>query len=332
MEKQKDNISIEEEDICIEDLQDPTEAEIEELADEEDLIDAEAEEGDLPLSEEDAKNFDIIKMYLHEIGNYPLLSAEEEAELGKTIKEGSPKESEAAKKKLTESNLRLVVNAAKKYIGRGLPLLDLIQEGNLGLLRAVDRFDYEKGFKFSTYAMWWIRQALNRALADQSRAIRIPVHMTENLNRIMKASRELTLDLGREPTTEEIAAETGFSAERVEDLLRISQDPLSMESKVGDEEDTELGNMVSDKGLTPDEIFANMALHDQLAEVMKELTDKEREVLEMRYGFNGDDPQTLEAVGKKFHLTRERIRQIEQKALRKLRKPSRQNQLKEFMD
>jgi len=286
------------------------------------LVDDLGELEDLPLS-------DPVRMYLREIGKIPLLTPEEEVELAKRVEEGDPE----AKAKLIEANLRLVVSIAKKYIGRGMLFLDLIQEGNLGLIRAVEKFDYRKGFKFSTYATWWIRQAITRAIADQARTIRIPVHMVETINKLIRVSRQLVQQLGREPTAEEIAAEMGIAPEKVEEIHRIAQEPVSLETPIGEEEDSELGDFLEDKDIpSPEEAAAQQLLREQLEEMLEELTDREREVLRLRFGLEDGHPYTLEEVGRRFGVTRERIRQIEAKALRKLRHPSRSKKLRDYLD
>ena len=263
---------------------------------------------------------DPVRMYLKEIGKVPLLSAEEEIELAKRMAEGD----EDAKKRLAEANLRLVVSIAKRYVGRGMLFLDLIQEGNLGLIKAVEKFDYEKGFKFSTYATWWIRQAITRAIADQARTIRIPVHMVETINKLIRVSRQLLQELGREPSPEEIAEELDMPVERVREILKISQEPVSLETPIGEEEDSHLGDFIQDDNVpVPAEAAAATLLKEQLGEVLNTLTDREQKVLRLRFGMNDGRARTLEEVGKEFDVTRERIRQIEAKALRKLRHPSR---------
>ncbi len=272
---------------------------------------------------------DPVRMYLREIGKIPLLTPEEEIELAKRIEEGD----EEAKRKLIEANLRLVVSIAKKYIGRGLSFLDLIQEGNLGLIRAVEKFDYRKGFKFSTYATWWIRQAITRAIADQARTIRIPVHMVETINKLIRVSRQLVQQLGREPATEEIAQALGLPPEKVEDIQRIAQEPVSLETPIGEEEDSQLGDFLEDKeSPNPEEATAGQLLREQLEEMLGELTEREREVLRLRFGLEDGHAHTLEEVGKRFNVTRERIRQIEAKALRKLRHPSRSKRLRDYLE
>ena len=276
---------------------------------------------DIPLT-------DPVRMYLREIGKIPLLTPEEEVELAKRIEAGDLE----AKKKLMAANLRLVVSIAKKYIGRGMLFLDLIQEGNLGLSRAVEKFDYRKGFKFSTYATWWIRQAITRAIADQARTIRIPVHMVETINKLIRVSRQLVQKLGREPTAEEIAKEMGIDAERVAEIQRIAQEPVSLETPIGEEEDSQLGDFLEDKELlSPDDAAANQLLREELESMIDELAPREREVLRLRFGLEDGHPYTLEEVGRRFGVTRERIRQIEAKALRKLRHPSRSKKLRDFI-
>ena len=277
---------------------------------------------ELPLS-------DPVRMYLREIGKISLLTADEEVELAKGVEAGDLK----AKAHLVDANLRLVVSIAKKYIGRGMLFLDLIQEGNLGLIRAVEKFDYQKGFKFSTYATWWIRQAITRAIADQARTIRIPVHMVETINKLIRISRQLVQRLGREPTAEEIAAEMEISSDRVEEIQRIEQEPVSLETPIGEEEDNQLGDFLEDKEMpNPEEVAASLILREQLEEMLADLGDREREVLRLRFGLEDGHAHTLEDVGKRFGVTRERIRQIEAKALRKLRHPSRSRRLKDFLD
>ena len=272
---------------------------------------------------------DPVRMYLKEIGKVPLLSAEEEIELAKRMAEGD----EDAKKRLAEANLRLVVSIAKRYVGRGMLFLDLIQEGNLGLIKAVEMFDYQKGFKFSTYATWWIRQAITRAIADQARTIRIPVHMVETINKLIRVSRQLLQELGREPLPEEIAEELDMPVERVREILKISQEPVSLETPIGEEEDSHLGDFIQDDNVpVPAEAAAATLLKEQLGEVLDTLTDREQKVLRLRFGMNDGRARTLEEVGKEFDVTRERIRQIEAKALRKLRHPSRSRKLRDYLD
>ena len=272
---------------------------------------------------------DPVRMYLKEIGKVPLLSADEEVELAKRMAEGD----EDAKKRLAEANLRLVVSIAKRYVGRGMLFLDLIQEGNLGLIKAVEKFDYHKGFKFSTYATWWIRQAITRAIADQARTIRIPVHMVETINKLIRVSRQLLQELGREPTPEEIAAELDMPVERVREILKISQEPVSLETPIGEEEDSHLGDFIQDDNVpVPAEAAAQTLLKEQLDEVLDTLTEREQKVLRLRFGMDDGRARTLEEVGKEFDVTRERIRQIETKALRKLRHPSRSRKLRDYLD
>ena len=272
---------------------------------------------------------DPVRMYLKEIGKVPLLSADEEVELAKRMAEGD----EDAKKRLAEANLRLVVSIAKRYVGRGMLFLDLIQEGNLGLIKAVEKFDYHKGFKFSTYATWWIRQAITRAIADQARTIRIPVHMVETINKLIRVSRQLLQELGREPTPEEIAAELDMPVERVREILKISQEPVSLETPIGEEEDSHLGDFIQDDNVpVPAEAADQTLLKEQLDEVLDTLTEREQKVLRLRFGMDDGRARTLEEVGKEFDVTRERIRQIEAKALRKLRHPSRSRKLRDYLD
>ena len=272
---------------------------------------------------------DPVRMYLKEIGKVPLLSADEEVELAKRMAEGD----EDAKKRLAEANLRLVVSIAKRYVGRGMLFLDLIQEGNLGLIKAVEKFDYHKGFKFSTYATWWIRQAITRAIADQARTIRIPVHMVETINKLIRVSRQLLQELGREPTPEEIAAELDMPVERVREILKISQEPVSLETPIGEEEDSHLGDFIQDDNVpVPAEAAAQTLLKEQLDDVLDTLTEREQKVLRLRFGMDDGRARTLEEVGKEFDVTRERIRQIEAKALRKLRHPSRSRKLRDYLD
>ena len=272
---------------------------------------------------------DPVRMYLKEIGKVPLLSAEREIELAKRMEEGD----EDAKKELAEANLRLVVSIAKRYVGRGMLFLDLIQEGNLGLIKAVEKFDYHKGYKFSTYATWWIRQAITRAIADQARTIRIPVHMVETINKLIRVSRQLLQELGREPLPEEIAKELDMPVERVREILKISQEPVSLETPIGEEEDSHLGDFIQDDNVpVPAEAAAQTLLKEQLDEVLDTLTEREQKVLRLRFGMNDGRARTLEEVGKEFDVTRERIRQIESKALRKLRHPSRSRKLIDYLD
>jgi RNA polymerase primary sigma factor len=272
---------------------------------------------------------DTVKMYLKDIGRIPLLSADEEIELAKKMADGD----EEARRKLSEANLRLVVSIAKKYMGRGMLFLDLIQEGNLGLMKAVEKFDYERGYKFSTYATWWIRQAITRAIADQARTIRIPVHMVETINKQVRVSRRLLQEFGREPTPEEIAKEMGVDEARVREILKIAQDPVSLETPIGEEEDSHLSDFIEDdQNKSPSDTVDSLALKEQLVGLLNTLTPREEKVLRLRYGLDDGRPRTLEEVGKEFNVTRERIRQIEAKALRKLRHPSRSKKLKDFVD
>ena len=300
-------------------------ADIEKMDDEEEI---ELDKIDLSVPE-GVSIEDPVRMYLKEIGKVPLLSAEEEIELAKRMEEGD----EAAKKRLAEANLRLVVSIAKRYVGRGMLFLDLIQEGNLGLIKAVEKFDYRKGYKFSTYATWWIRQAITRAIADQARTIRIPVHMVETINKLIRVSRQLLQELGREPQPEEIAERMDMSVDRVREILKISQEPVSLETPIGEEEDSHLGDFIQDDNVpVPADAAAFTLLKEQLVEVLSTLTDREQKVLRLRFGLDDGRARTLEEVGKEFSVTRERIRQIEAKALRKLRHPSRSRKLKDYLD
>ena len=272
---------------------------------------------------------DPVRMYLKEIGKVPLLSADEEIELAKRMEQGD----EEAKKRLCEANLRLVVSIAKRYVGRGMLFLDLIQEGNLGLIKAVDKFDYTKGYKFSTYATWWIRQAITRSIADQARTIRIPVHMVETINKLIRVSRQLLQTYGREPSPEEIAEEMGISVDKVREIQKIAQEPVSLETPIGEEEDSQLGDFIPDEDVpAPAEAAAFSMLKEQLVEVLDTLTEREQKVLKLRFGLDDGRARTLEEVGKEFDVTRERIRQIEAKALRKLRHPSRSKKLKDYLE
>lgn len=304
------------------------------ISDEDIMLEVESEE------EEDLENIDLsvpegisiedpVRMYLKEIGKVPLLSADEEIQLAKRMEEGD----QSAKKRLAEANLRLVVSIAKRYVGRGMLFLDLIQEGNLGLIKAVEKFDYRKGYKFSTYATWWIRQAITRAIADQARTIRIPVHMVETINKLIRVQRQLLQELGREPTLEEIAAEMNMPLDRVREIQKISQEPVSLETPIGEEEDSHLGDFIQDDNVpVPAEAAAFTLLKEQLVEVLSTLTEREQKVLRLRFGLDDGRARTLEEVGKEFNVTRERIRQIEAKALRKLRHPSRSRKLKDYLE
>ena len=291
----------------------------------EDLSDMSAPEG---ISIDDP-----VRMYLKEIGKVPLLTADEEIDIAKQLESGSDEEKEEAKRKLAEANLRLVVSIAKRYVGRGMLFLDLIQEGNLGLIKAVEKFDYTKGFKFSTYATWWIRQAITRAIADQARTIRIPVHMVETINKLIRVSRQLLQEYGREPSPEEIAKEMGISEAKVREIIKIAQEPVSLETPIGEEEDSHLGDFIPDDDApAPAEAASFALMKEQLMEVLDTLTPREEKVLRLRFGLDDGHQRTLEEVGKVFNVTRERIRQIEAKALRKLRHPSRSKKLKDYID
>ncbi len=337
-------------------------SEMDDEPDEDALLEAENDEDlsvdKLDLSVPEGTNIeDPVRMYLKEIGKVPLLSAEEEIELAKKMEAGDAAKSQleeagddldeesrkelqalmdqgdAAKKKLAEANLRLVVSIAKRYVGRGMLFLDLIQEGNLGLIKAVEKFDYRKGYKFSTYATWWIRQAITRAIADQARTIRIPVHMVETINKLIRVSRQLLQELGREPTPEEIAEEMEIPVERVREILKISQEPVSLETPIGEEEDSHLGDFIQDENVpVPADAAAFTLLKEQLVEVLSTLTEREQKVLRLRFGLDDGRARTLEEVGKEFNVTRERIRQIEAKALRKLRHPSRSRKLRDYLE
>ena len=300
-------------------------ADIEKMDDEEEI---ELDKIDLSVPE-GVSIEDPVRMYLKEIGKVSLLTADEEIELAKRMEQGD----EEAKKRLAEANLRLVVSIAKRYVGRGMLFLDLIQEGNLGLIKAVEKFDYRKGYKFSTYATWWIRQAITRAIADQARTIRIPVHMVETINKLIRVSRQLLQELGREPTPEEIAEEMKMPVDRVREILKISQEPVSLETPIGEEEDSHLGDFLQDDNVpVPADAAAFTLLKEQLIEVLGTLTEREQKVLRLRFGLDDGRARTLEEVGKEFNVTRERIRQIEAKALRKLRHPSRSRKLKDYLD
>ena len=305
---------------------DDTDVDIDDIISDEDEVDMENIDLSVP---EGVSIEDPVRMYLKEIGKVPLLNAEREIELAKRMEEGD----EEAKKELAEANLRLVVSIAKRYVGRGMLFLDLIQEGNLGLIKAVEKFDYHKGYKFSTYATWWIRQAITRAIADQARTIRIPVHMVETINKLIRVSRQLLQELGREPLPEEIAKELDMPVERVREILKISQEPVSLETPIGEEEDSHLGDFIQDDNVpVPAEAAAQTLLKEQLDEVLDTLTEREQKVLRLRFGMNDGRARTLEEVGKEFDVTRERIRQIEAKALRKLRHPSRSRKLRDYLD
>ena len=300
-------------------------AELDKLDDEEEI---ELDKIDLSVPE-GVSIEDPVRMYLKEIGKVSLLTADEEIELAKRMEQGD----EDAKNRLAEANLRLVVSIAKRYVGRGMLFLDLIQEGNLGLIKAVEKFDYRKGYKFSTYATWWIRQAITRAIADQARTIRIPVHMVETINKLIRVSRQLLQELGREPTPEEIAEEMDMNVDRVREILKISQEPVSLETPIGEEEDSHLGDFIQDDNVpVPADAAAFTLLKEQLIEVLGTLTEREQKVLRLRFGLDDGRARTLEEVGKEFNVTRERIRQIEAKALRKLRHPSRSRKLKDYLD
>ncbi|AEV68712.1 RNA polymerase sigma factor RpoD [Acetivibrio clariflavus] len=297
---------------------------------EDEIEDIQLTEEDLDLSVPEGISIDDpVRMYLKEIGKVPLLSADEEIELAKRMEKGDVE----AKKRLAEANLRLVVSIAKRYVGRGMLFLDLIQEGNLGLIKAVEKFDYRKGYKFSTYATWWIRQAITRAIADQARTIRIPVHMVETINKLIRVSRQLLQELGKEPQPEEIAKEMNMPVEKVREIMKISQEPVSLETPIGEEEDSHLGDFIPDDDApAPSEAAAFTLLKEQLIDVLDTLTPREEKVLRLRFGLDDGRARTLEEVGKEFNVTRERIRQIEAKALRKLRHPSRSKKLKDYLD
>ena len=308
------------------DAADDIEVEIDDIIPDEEEVDMENIDLSVP---EGVSIEDPVRMYLKEIGKVPLLSAEREIELAKRMEEGD----EEARKELAEANLRLVVSIAKRYVGRGMLFLELIQAGNLGLIKAVEKFDYHKGYKFSTYATWWIRQAITRAIADQARTIRIPVHMVETINKLIRVSRQLLQELGREPLPEEIAKELDMPVERVREILKISQEPVSLETPIGEEEDSHLGDFIQDDNVpVPAEAAAQTLLKEQLDEVLDTLTEREQKVLRLRFGMNDGRARTLEEVGREFDVTRERIRQIEAKALRKLRHPSRSRKLRDYLD
>ena len=304
---------------------------IDEAGDEEEeiLTESNVEKFEKSLASEGVSIDDPVKVYLKEIGSFPLLSLDEEIELAERIQQGD----ERAKKRLAEANLRLVVSIAKRYVGRGMLFLDLIQEGNLGLIKAVEKFDYTKGFKFSTYATWWIRQAITRAIADQARTIRIPVHMVETINKVKKVQSQLLHKNGQEPSVEDLAAELDMPQDKVREILKVAQEPISLESPIGEEEDSHLGDFIPDYDApVPEEAATHTLLREQLNEVLATLTPREAKVLSLRFGIEDGRPRTLEEVGKEFNVTRERIRQIEAKALRKLRHPSRNKKLKDFLD
>ena len=343
---------VESKNISILETREPNASELEDDdVDDDEILELELEEDDLLNDEEDekksgviikssgeievsdsAKNIptdDPVRMYFKEIGKVPLLTADEERDLAIRIEQGD----EEAKKKLCESNLRLVVSIARRYLNRGLSFLDLIQEGNLGLIKAVEKFDYTKGYKFSTYATWWIRQAITRSIADQARTIRIPVHMVETINKLIRISRQLLQEYGREPTSEEIAKEMGISVEKVREIKKISQDPVSLETPIGEEEDSHLGDFIPDEDIpSPVDAAAYSMLQKQLREVLDTLSEREKKVLILRFGLDDGRPRTLEEVGREFNVTRERIRQIEAKALRKLRHPSRSKKLRDYLE
>ena len=311
----------------LDDIDVPELAELEEIEEvtEEEIVETEAE----IIADSNYSTDDPVRMYLKEIGKVPLLTADEEVELATKMSEGD----EEAKRRMAEANLRLVVSIAKRYVGRGMLFLDLIQEGNLGLKKAVEKFDYTKGYKFSTYATWWIRQAITRAIADQARTIRIPVHMVETINKVIRVSRQLLQELGHDPSAEEIAKEMGMPVEKVRDILKIAQEPVSLETPIGEEEDSHLGDFIPDEDASePSEAASFSLLKEQLMEVLDTLTPREKKVLELRFGIVDGRTRTLEEVGKEFNVTRERIRQIEAKALRKLRHPSRSRKLKDFLN
>ncbi len=314
----------------IEIIEDLNDFKVDELEFTEDMVNSEHTDSPIDYSSGDVlATDDPVKVYLKEIGRVPLLSSEEEIELAVKISEGDPK----AKKRLSEANLRLVVSIAKRYLGRGMHFLDLIQEGNLGLIKAVEKFDYTKGFKFSTYATWWIRQAITRAISDQARTIRIPVHMVETINKVKKVSSQLLHANGHEPSAEEIAEKLNMPVDKVREIMRVSQEPVSLETPIGEEEDSHLGDFIpDDDALAPADVASHTLLKEQLSNVLYTLTPREEKVLRLRFGLEDGRPRTLEEVGKEFNVTRERIRQIEAKALRKLRHPSRSKKLKDFLD
>ena len=308
----------------IEDLDEPTPEELEF-----DKVDVPAADIEVALNVDGISIDDPVKVYLKEIGRVPLLSGDEEIDLARRMGEGDP----YARKRLSEANLRLVVSIAKRYVGRGMQFLDLIQEGNLGLIKAVEKFDYTKGYKFSTYATWWIRQAITRAIADQARTIRIPVHMVETINKVVRVERQLLQELGRQPQADEIAEIMCMSVEKVREIMKVAQEPVSLETPIGEEEDSHLGDFIPDEDApAPAEAASHTLLKEQLGDVLKTLTTREEKVLRLRFGLDDGRPRTLEEVGREFSVTRERIRQIEAKALRKLRHPSRSKKLKDFLD
>ena len=315
---------LEEESEAEEELLLPGQKELEELAGEQPEQPAEE---NVP-SDTVSTDQDTVRQYLYEIGSIPLLTPEQEQSLAKAFQQGD----EEAGRRLAEANLRLVVNIAKRYTGHGMPFLDIIQEGNLGLMKAIEKFDYEKVYKLSTYATWWIRQAITRAIADQSRTIRIPVHMVETINRIIRTSRKMTMELGREPSSEEVAARLDMEEAKVIEALRIAMEPVSLESPVGEEEDSHLMDFIEDKQMMPADAATLQILREEMAKAMSVLSDREQKVLRMRFGFDDGKPHTLEEVGREFQVTRERIRQIEGKALRKLRHPSRSRKLRDYLD
>lgn len=309
----------------IDDLDEPSPDELTEN----DVEVQEGEDLEVSLSAEGIAIDDPVKVYLKEIGRVPLLTGDEEIDLARKMGEGDP----IARKRLSEANLRLVVSIAKRYVGRGMQFLDLIQEGNLGLIKAVEKFDYTKGYKFSTYATWWIRQAITRAIADQARTIRIPVHMVETINKVVRVERQLLQELGRQPQANEIAQVMGMSVEKVREIMKVAQEPVSLETPIGEEEDSHLGDFIPDEDApAPAEAASHILLREQLGDVLHTLTTREEKVLRLRFGLDDGRPRTLEEVGKEFNVTRERIRQIEAKALRKLRHPSRSKKLKDFLD
>lgn len=320
-------VSVQTDEILIDtDDEDLLESEEDEMEDLDDVEEVRIEETSEVL--EGVSTEDPVRMYLKEIGNVPLLTSEQEVELARRVEEGDPD----AKKALTEANLRLVVSIAKKYVGRGMPFLDLIQEGNMGLMKAVDKFDYTKGYKFSTYATWWIRQAITRGIADTGRTIRVPVHMVETINKTLRMTRQLLQELGREPTPEEVAEKLGVPASRVREVLKISRDPVSLDTPIGEEDDSHLGDFIEDDtALSPADSATFSMLKEELSNALESLTERERQVVKLRFGLEDGRARTLEEVGKEFNVTRERIRQIEAKALRKLRHPSRSKRLKDFL-